>query len=182
MRIRGVERRSQLLPCLAAADGFLLTDERGMEIVKHRIAVIGRNWNVVCDDARLMNDADRRLLWRWQFLNDLAFEGLEGRLDDVIGDLFHGQARVCILHLHGYHMRGFGCSIASDRFSFPSHGLGRPSPEIRRAAAAGRRAKEGSAPGHGATEQRSNARRRSRSLAQRPGNRRAMNATNRRNA
>ena len=86
MRVHGVQRRSQLSLCLAAANEFLLTEERAMEIVKHQIAVIARNWDSVCGEARL-NDADRRLLWRRQFLNDLAFEGLEVRLGDVIKGL-----------------------------------------------------------------------------------------------
>ena len=83
MRIRGRERRSQLSLCLSAAHEFLLTEEDAMEVVKRQIAAIGHNWNAVCVEARL-GDADRRLLWRRQFLNDLAFEGLEDRLDDVI--------------------------------------------------------------------------------------------------
>ena len=74
MLIRGRERRSQLSLCLAAAHKFLLTDERAMDIVERQVAAVGRNWNAVCDEARL-SDADRRLLWRRQFLNDLAFEG-----------------------------------------------------------------------------------------------------------
>ena len=89
MRIHGVQRRSQLSLCLAAANEFLLTEERAMEIVKHQIAVIARNWDSVCGEARL-NDADRRLLWRRQFLNDLAFEGLEVQLGDVIEGLPDG--------------------------------------------------------------------------------------------
>ena len=89
MRIHGVERRSRLSSCLAAAKAFLLADECALEIVKRQIAVIGRDWNAVCGEARL-SDADRRLLWRRQFLNDLAFEGLEDRLGDVIGDLPDG--------------------------------------------------------------------------------------------
>ena len=40
------------------------------------------SWASVCDEAAL-SDADRRLLWRRQFLNDLAFEGL--------GDWFAGE-------------------------------------------------------------------------------------------
>ena len=86
MRVRGVERRSQLSLCLAAAHKFLLSESQALGIVKRQIAVIGRNWNAVCGEARL-NDADRRLLWRRQFLNDLAFEGLEARLRDVIEEL-----------------------------------------------------------------------------------------------
>ena len=86
MRIRGVERRSQLSLCLAAAHKFLLTERQALDIAKRQIAAIGRNWNAVCAEARLA-DADRRLLWRRQFLNGLAFEGLEDRLRDVIADL-----------------------------------------------------------------------------------------------
>ena len=85
MRIRGVERRSRLLLCLAAAHKFRLTERQALEIAKRHIAVIGRNRNAVCGGAGL-NDADRRL-WRRQFLNGLAFEGLEDRLCDIIGDL-----------------------------------------------------------------------------------------------
>ncbi len=86
MRIHGTERRSRLSSCLAAAKAFLLTDERALDVVKRQIAVIGRDWSAVCGEARL-SAADRRLLWRRQFLNDLAFEGLEDRLGDVIGNL-----------------------------------------------------------------------------------------------
>ena len=86
MLIRGRERRSQLSLCLAAAHKFLLTEERAMDIFERQVAAVGRNWNAVCDEARL-SDADRRLLWRRQFLNDLAFEGLEDRLDDGIKGL-----------------------------------------------------------------------------------------------
>ena len=86
MRIRGRERHSRLSLCLAAADKFLLTDERAMEIVERQIATLGRYWNAVCGEARL-SDADRRLLWRRQFLNELAYEGLEDRLEDVIRGL-----------------------------------------------------------------------------------------------
>ena len=88
MRIRGVERRSQLSLCISVANAFLLRDEQAMNIVKHQVTVIGRNWDRVCGDAQL-TDADRRLLWRRQFLNDLAFEGLEDQLSEVIGDLPH---------------------------------------------------------------------------------------------
>ena len=91
MQIRGRERRSQLSLCLAAANRFLLTDECALAIMRHQIAVIGGNWEKACDVAQL-NEADRRLLWRRQFLNDLAFEGLEGRLAGAIEDLPQGRA------------------------------------------------------------------------------------------
>ena len=80
MRIHGLERRSRLSLCLAAANKFLLTEERALAIAKQQIAVIVSNWQAVCDEAAL-GGADRRLLWRRQFLNDLAFEGLEDRLE-----------------------------------------------------------------------------------------------------
>ena len=83
MQIHGRERRSQLSLCLAAANKFLLTDERALAIMRDQIAVIAANWDATCDEAQL-GDADRRLLWRQQFLNDLAFEGLDGLLAEAI--------------------------------------------------------------------------------------------------
>ena len=82
MRIHGQERRSQLSLCLAAAPKFLLSEDRALAIMRQQIAAIADNWNAVCDEAAL-SIADRRLLWRRQFLNDLAFEGLEDRLTGV---------------------------------------------------------------------------------------------------
>ena len=79
MQIHGLERRSQLSLCLAAAHKFLLADEDALAIMRHQIAVIEGNWEETCDMAQ-MNQADRGLLWRRQFLNDLAFEGLEDQL------------------------------------------------------------------------------------------------------
>ncbi|MDE0532794.1 MAG: type II toxin-antitoxin system HipA family toxin [Albidovulum sp.] len=86
MQVRGRERRSQLSLCLASANKFLLAEESALAIMKQQVAVIGSNWESVCDEAEL-DDADRRLLWRRQFLNDLAFEGLEDRLADVVQNL-----------------------------------------------------------------------------------------------
>ena len=86
MQINGRERRSQLSLCLAAANKFLLTGAHALAIMKHQIAVIAANWDAVCGENQI-SEADRRLLWRRQFLNDLAFEDLEDRLTDVIGDL-----------------------------------------------------------------------------------------------
>ena len=86
MQIHGRERRSQLSLCLAARNKFLLPAERALAIMKHQIVVIVANWNAACDEAQL-GDADRRLLWRRQFLNDLAFEGLEEQLTETIVDL-----------------------------------------------------------------------------------------------
>ena len=86
MRIRGRERRSQLSLCLASANKFLLAEDRALAIVRDQISAIAASWQTACDDAEL-SAADRRLLWRRQFLNDLAFEGLESRLAESIAEL-----------------------------------------------------------------------------------------------
>ena len=83
MQIHGRERRSQLSLCLAASNKFLLTQERALAIMRRQIAVIAVNWDATCNEAEL-GDADRRLLWRRQFLNDLAFEALDGLLAEAI--------------------------------------------------------------------------------------------------
>ena len=62
-----------------AAPKFLLSDDHALAIMRRQIAAIAHNWEAVCDEAAL-SIADRRLLWRRQFLNDRAFEGLEDRL------------------------------------------------------------------------------------------------------
>ena len=89
MRIHGHERRSQLLPCLAAAHKYLLAEDEALHIMRCQIAAIRARWEAVCDEASL-TDADRRLLWRRQILNGLAFEGLEARLGDVVDGLGAG--------------------------------------------------------------------------------------------
>lgn len=86
MQIHGRARRSQLSLCLAVAHKFLLSEERALVIMRGQISAVAENWEKVCGEAAL-SDADRRLLWRRQFLNDLAFEGLEDQLDTVIKDL-----------------------------------------------------------------------------------------------
>ena len=86
MQIHGSERQSRLSLCLAAANKFLLTDERALAIMQHQIAVIAGNWDAACDEAGLTK-TDRRPLWQRQFLNDLAFEGLGDRLAEVVEDL-----------------------------------------------------------------------------------------------
>ena len=83
MQIYGRERRRELSLCLAAASRFRLREHEAIEIMRRQIATTGRSWDKACGEARLTT-ADRRLLWRRQFLNDLAFEGLEERLG---GDL-----------------------------------------------------------------------------------------------
>ena len=86
MRIHGLARRSQLSLCLDAAHKFLLPEARALAIMRRQIAAVAENWEAVCGRAAL-SDADRRLLWRRQFLNDLAFDGLDNRLAAVIRNL-----------------------------------------------------------------------------------------------
>jgi serine/threonine-protein kinase HipA len=70
-------RMSQLSACLAAAHNFLLSPKEAREIIEHQIAVIENNWASVCDEANL-NQTDRALFWKRQFLNDFAFQGYNG--------------------------------------------------------------------------------------------------------
>ncbi|MYH58429.1 MAG: type II toxin-antitoxin system HipA family toxin [Boseongicola sp. SB0675_bin_26] len=91
MQIRGSDRRSQLSICLACANKFLISEERALAIMRKQISVIAAKWQTTCDDANL-GFADQRLLWRRQFLNDLAFEGLEGQLAEAISDLPRTQS------------------------------------------------------------------------------------------
>lgn len=75
MRILGADNASQIALCLDAAHHFQLTRDQAQTIVTNQINVIERNWASVCDEADL-SDIDRRLLWRRQFLNPFALEGI----------------------------------------------------------------------------------------------------------
>ena len=86
MQIRGRGRRSQLSLCLAAAHKFLLPEDRALALMRHQTAVIAENWDKACREADL-GPGERRLLWRRQFLNGLAFEGLEDSFADLLEDL-----------------------------------------------------------------------------------------------
>ncbi|MCY4241216.1 MAG: HipA domain-containing protein [Rhodobacter sp.] len=86
MRIVGTERRSLLSLCLAAAPEFHLSGEAALRIMTDQITLIRNRWDALCGEAGL-SEVDRRLLWRRQFLNDLAFEGMEDRLAEAIAGL-----------------------------------------------------------------------------------------------
>lgn len=86
MQIRGIERRSQLSLCLAAAKSFHLNETDALTMIRGQIDVIRRHWNGLCDESEL-KDVDRRLLWRRQFLNALAFEGLDEQLGEELQGL-----------------------------------------------------------------------------------------------
>lgn len=51
--------------------------------MRRQIASMRTHRDEACDEARLV-DTDRRLLWRRQILNGLAFEGLEIQLGDAL--------------------------------------------------------------------------------------------------
>ena len=79
MLIVGSSRMSQLKVCLDAAPLFQLSTQQGEAIIARQIAAIRDNWDAVCGEAQL-EETDRKYLWRRQFLNPFAFEGLTGSL------------------------------------------------------------------------------------------------------
>jgi serine/threonine-protein kinase HipA len=73
MRISGDNNLSLLKSCLDAAYRFLLSDEEAKTIFAHIENVIREHWDTVCEEAGL-NDIDKKLLWKRQFLNPFSFE------------------------------------------------------------------------------------------------------------
>ncbi len=86
MQISGAERRSTLALCVATAHKYLLTREEALGICRTLITAVRDHFGAVCDEAGLA-PVDRNLLWRRQFLNALAFEGLEDDLGDAMSGL-----------------------------------------------------------------------------------------------
>ncbi len=74
MLLYGLERRSQLVHCLAAADQLGLSHAHAREIISHQLVTIRDHWDAVCDEADL-TPVDRDFLWGRQFLNPFALEG-----------------------------------------------------------------------------------------------------------
>ena len=64
----GGERLSQVARCVAQARSYHLTEAEARAVVDHQIDVIRRDWDAVCDLARLTT-VDRQRLWGRQFLN-----------------------------------------------------------------------------------------------------------------
>jgi serine/threonine-protein kinase HipA len=77
MLIAGDNRMSRISSCLEASRHFLLSRQEAIILVEKILGVIVDNWSNVCDVAQL-NEIDRALLWRRQFLNPYAFDDLEG--------------------------------------------------------------------------------------------------------
>ena len=72
MLILGGQRESRLGLCVAAAPQFLLKKEEALAMIEHQKEVIEKEWESVCDEARL-GKADRHFLWQRQFLNPSIF-------------------------------------------------------------------------------------------------------------
>jgi len=73
MLISGDNNLSKLKTCLETAHNFLLSEEEARETFNNQIATIEQHWDAVCEDAEL-NEVDKRLLWRRQFLNPYSVE------------------------------------------------------------------------------------------------------------
>ena len=73
MLISGDNRLSKLKSCLDAAPHFQLTESEAKAIFEKQREAIEANWDKVCDEANL-NEVDRKLFWKRQFLNAFAFE------------------------------------------------------------------------------------------------------------
>ena len=89
MLVKGVNRSSRIVTCLAAAPQFLLSEENAVEIIVKQVECIEQNWPTVCEEASL-SEVDRNLLWGNQILNPYAFEGLESA---SLGDLARRHGR-----------------------------------------------------------------------------------------
>ena len=67
-------RMSQLVGSVQRASTYLLTERGARELIDHQVDVIKREWDAVCDLAK-MTEVERAFLWRRQFLNPYAFDG-----------------------------------------------------------------------------------------------------------
>ena len=73
MLIIGDNNLSQLKTCLKTAHNFLLSEEEARQAFGKLTAAIEQHWDAVCEDAEL-NEVDKKLLWRRQFLNPYSVE------------------------------------------------------------------------------------------------------------
>ena len=69
---RDGKRSSQLATCIAASETYLLTSAEAQTIIDAQINIIGDQWDEAADAARL-TEADRRLLYRREILNEFIF-------------------------------------------------------------------------------------------------------------
>ena len=76
MLISGNNNFSNITTCLETSHNFLLSQDEAMAIFEHQKETIEQNWDTVCDEAQL-SETDRKLLWKRQFFNPFAFDGLQ---------------------------------------------------------------------------------------------------------
>lgn len=74
MLIAGRQRNSNLSLCLKACAHFLLSEKEALALINHQLDTVRQQFESVCDEASL-NDVDRNLLRRRQFLNPSIFDG-----------------------------------------------------------------------------------------------------------
>lgn len=67
-------RMSQLAGCVERASTYMLTEGEARELIDHQVDVIERQWDEVCELAR-MTEVERSYFRGRQFLNPYAFEG-----------------------------------------------------------------------------------------------------------
>lgn len=82
--ILGQDRHSQIALCLKAAPSFLLNEAAAVAIVVSQMKTIKERWFNICDEAAL-EQVDRNLFWRRQFLNPYAFIGAPKSVADIVG-------------------------------------------------------------------------------------------------
>jgi len=75
MLIDGEHRESQLALCVKAAATFHMSTDDAMAMIQHQKEIIEKNWDAVCDEARLTR-VDKHIFWGRQFFNPYIFEGL----------------------------------------------------------------------------------------------------------
>jgi serine/threonine-protein kinase HipA len=73
MLISGNNNLSQLKTCLETAHNFLFSKEEARDTFGNLTAAIEQHWEAVCEEAEL-NEVDKRLLWKRQFLNPYSVE------------------------------------------------------------------------------------------------------------
>lgn len=86
MLIHQTVRRSQLAHCVESANDYLLHRDDALALIGDQIRTLRERWDAVCREADLPI-VDKSLLWRRQFLNPLAIEGLEEALSDALEGL-----------------------------------------------------------------------------------------------
>jgi len=66
-----------------SANHYLLHRDDALALIGVQIRTLREQWDAVCREADLPT-VDKSLLWRRQFLNPLAIEGLEEVLSDAL--------------------------------------------------------------------------------------------------